>query len=857
MDIELKTILDFCMKSEEDKIQEMLDKKSKRELIDLFEQIIEDDIWIFIPAIKILIKMIYSDDERFVKILCKLIENTISDGAFDQIINPIFEFVQENYEKTLAIINKMIDIGKQGICTGIIISPLLGQCIIDEDIIHDLKSDNKVLQLHSLIGIREIFIKQDEVTSKIFIPELIGNINQINSENKGLLFDCFMKALLIDEDTIVPFIEKELDENDTTVAAIYIEQRKYKGKYHISLTKKALEIIETKEPESQLIDDALIQIYESDKDYVVEKLRKRLQDTGKIDSKRFLTYRIRSIDPKPVIQMLEEEIDVKDSLMANMGDNVFKDLFSSSKEYLAWCEKWRNDEKKENVILRSLSIILTNLSNYEDSSIRDDAILIVKELAAKKGLDYDKETKHINFGKDSHEGAKNKEAAIKALFVIKRIRFPYTKIDLDVLRNNLKKYPYLDKIINAKWLIKSAGSKNPHLLAYIYGKEIKYKKMEELVNEFSSEKDENRKLSISLLYNSLKQNELSQLYWENVFEILYENNLKISPNKIKDVSNAESFLTEAEVIARLARYFNVEIEPDIEELRPSNLDVLIEYNGEKCLIEIAQANESIELDVAGGVISLPGGKIKKILLSKFKKQLKMGKVDPKIPVIMVVNLMHGLNEHDAYDSIYGELQFQFKKRDDTHQIVEQGYTRKENSFYHEKDSDVVTAIATYNRDNSKEDPLVGKLHEHPRTPKNPLSKEFKLILRDALFGDSESSDWQSLTKIEGITEDIAKKLHTNGIEDLNKLAIAKEEELEIKGFDKSELCEFQKEARRVISTLITDSIRFLKGMNNETYNLLTKNGIYLIEQLNEEEIPKSIEKERIKSMLEDANRITN
>jgi hypothetical protein len=32
------------------------------------------------------------------------------------------------------------------------------------------------------------------------------------------------------------------------------------------------------------------------------------------------------------------------------------------------------------------------------------------------------------------------------------------------------------------------------------------------------------------------------------------------------------------------------------------------------------------------------------------------------------------------------------------------------------------------------------------------------------FGDSEDNDWRSLMKVDGITEDVAKELHTKGIE---------------------------------------------------------------------------------------------
>jgi len=129
--------------------------------------------------------------------------------------------------------------------------------------------------------------------------------------------------------------------------------------------------------------------------------------------------------------------------------------------------------------------------------------------------------------------------------------------------------------------------------------------------------------------------------------------------------------------------------------------------------------------------------------------------------------------------------------------------------------------------------LIGRLYHPPYqvNPRNPLNREIRLRIRDALFGDNENSDWKSLTKIEEINQEMAKRLHDNGIEDLGILAIASDEELKIKGFNSGELKKFQNDARRIISALSTGSIRFLKGIDNGTYKLLTEKGIYLITQI--------------------------
>lgn len=121
------------------------------------------------------------------------------------------------------------------------------------------------------------------------------------------------------------------------------------------------------------------------------------------------------------------------------------------------------------------------------------------------------------------------------------------------------------------------------------------------------------------------------------------------------------------MISRLIPYFNVEVEPDIPEFRPKNLDAKIEFDGQEALIEIRLVKEKTELKVAREVVIqlTPDGKVKNALLDKFEKQLKGGKVDPRMPVIIVLCLDAGLDFFDAENAIYGQLQFRFMRQGPT------------------------------------------------------------------------------------------------------------------------------------------------------------------------------------------------
>jgi len=544
--------------------------------------------------------------------------------------------------------------------------------------------------------------------------------------------------------------------------------------------------------------------------------------------------------------------------MIYSSKDILKEFFPSKKEWLKWCKKWKNDKRKKEVILWSLRKILTELINCQPSMIRDEAIALVKGFARKEGINYEEVTKKISIGKDTHKGAKYKESTIKALYVIKNLLYPPLQINTEILKENLKNYPYLSKAIGANWLIKNANSKRPHLLVYIYSEKVDCEKINELFKKLKLEKDVNKKLQIAWQYEWLIYILSAQRYWEQVFKTLNKYDLKIPKSKLRDPENAESVLAEAEVIARLAPHFKVEIEPNIPELRPKRLDAKIEFNGQECLIEVAVVKERIEVEVSYGPIAIPGSKVKNVLLTKFKNQLGEGKVDPKIPIVLVLCLDDVLDSYEVENSIYGQLQFQFKMQTDTKQIIEEGATRAENSFYEIEGTNIVTAIAAYKRNYTKKNPLVGKLYQPPPsvTPKNPLSRKFRVRLRNALFGKSECSNWRSLLKIEGIDEDIAKKLYDNGIEDLRVLAMATDEDLKIESFDIQKMKKFQQEAIRIINALATNSIMFLKGINRDIYNILAKNNIYLIEQIVElTEAPEGIDFAVWEKIKEDAKRI--
>jgi hypothetical protein len=216
----------------------------------------------------------------------------------------------------------------------------------------------------------------------LFIPNLLKVAENVDQDNADILIQCLGSAYIIDKESVLPILEREIEQRGYVAAASYIRTTRFRKGFPISLLEKAIQIIEIETPESEMIDDALGRIYEEDPCFVVERLRDRLREGGRFMlAGGLLEYNIKRIGPSPVIRMLEGEIDNGNPRMIHIGESILKDIFPSRQEWFEWCNNWKDDNRKEIVVLRSLAAILNDLMNYQPSPIRDDAITLVKELA--------------------------------------------------------------------------------------------------------------------------------------------------------------------------------------------------------------------------------------------------------------------------------------------------------------------------------------------------------------------------------------------------------------------------------------------------------------------------------------------
>jgi len=128
----------------------------------------------------------------------------------------------------------------------------------------------------------------------------------------------------------------------------------------------------------------------------LKNLKKRLIDHKRIRlADGFLLHKINEIGSGPVIEMLESLIDEGNSVLLNIGESILKDFFPNfedNADWVDWCGNWKDDTKKEKIILKSLGLILSKLINYKPSEVRDQAIALIKYFAIRNGIDYDAET---------------------------------------------------------------------------------------------------------------------------------------------------------------------------------------------------------------------------------------------------------------------------------------------------------------------------------------------------------------------------------------------------------------------------------------------------------------------------------
>lgn len=811
----------------------IIEEMEENEKTKLFSYIIDNDPFSLKKNIDEIVPLMFLEDDESVINLCELLKKTSRDMAFTQILEPLEKYAEDNPNLAFTISEKMLKYEKmEGACSGFILSTLIGKKIIDDRIIKNIESDDGIKQNQAYVSLRyAIYQKKDDMIQDIIKQALILALNK-GLRNKGILIEFLVAAYNYDEKIVEEVILKEF--SDVGFVRNFIYNSQYNENISIDIYKQAIEVLEKEVQNLETIDEALSRIYKKDPKYVVKKVLDRI-NKGEIPFvSDQLAYIIHNTDIDPIIEMMEEEIENDNYRVKVFGINLLFRLIPKNIELVKLCNKWKKDGNKRNIVIDIIGRILSRNMNFEYSEEREEAIIILKELIKKEGLDYDERCKDVDLGKNKRDANGYLQETMRALAVIKSLEktsIPFVTDEKNI-KKNISRYDNIKRVFDEKWLIDNSKKEKVHLITILLGADISD-------DDFQKFSDGQLKDIDDQVLGILK----ALNYIEKILEALNKNRISFKSNKFKNPDQYVSTLSELEVMARLSKSFTVTPEPKNRKLGGTKLDLLIEWNGEKAIIEIATVDEPMQLKLShNATIGVPGGKVKKVLLSKYKKQLKNGMVDPEIPIIFLLNIDGLLPlDHEVLNAIYGEFVWAWGMNTETMDVASEGSQRKQNSFFDEPNSDIVNYIGSYRRTGNFEIPFNGKLYHPPSgiEAKNPLTKDFVKRLRETLFGIREA-DYISLTKIRGIDKRKAKKLFHNGIEDLGILASDDLTKYCIPGISSTELEEFQREAKRLIHIYQTGRVDFLRIVDEEIVKVLHENNILLIKQIYEVKKPKGI-----------------
>lgn len=399
----------------------------------------------FVILVNILVKL-FDSREEFATLFCEFLEGPYEYWNYKDDNQIIKSMVVEKPDISFSIVKSMVNKGaNQGISAGILLSMIHDTISEASDfLIKGLESENVNLQRCSLVSLSIITDKDVESNSYLDVLEKVSAA--ISNENEIQLIQCLKFARIRKPQVFNNILEREIQNRGSSAARTYIRFNKHNDSESIQILKIAIQVLESESADEKCIDKGLAQVYEFDPSFVVERIRKRLYKTDGINlMDHYLELRIKEIGNEPIIDMIESEIDINNPFLSEIGESVLKDLFTDNQEWISWCEKWRDCQQKESIILKSLGLILTKFINtYETDDVRERAIQLVHFFAKKKNLDYASITKGINLGADTTEGYENKENTIKALFVLDKIINLYI-IDYEILQQNLKSAPCLCK----------------------------------------------------------------------------------------------------------------------------------------------------------------------------------------------------------------------------------------------------------------------------------------------------------------------------------------------------------------------------------------------------------------------------
>jgi len=651
---------------------------------------------------------------------------------------PIEAFFHNDSDLACSLSYKMLLLEtSDGFSSGILLSWILP---INEEgfryVIDNLNSQDEKTRRCSAIAIGSVLVENDFPRKE----ELLDGFARGALESKQAtpeLFFTLQRAYEHDPVVFEIIICRLIKMFGIDASREYIRASEYKSNISIKCLKLAVEVLEHHSNNQQTIDCGLATIFQLDKEFVVERLRTRLLANKPLyDRNSHLEFVVTEKDPTPLIKMLTEEVGKGSRLVDNTVVDNLDDLLKENR--VAWinlCQEWVADEEKEHVVLHSIGILLDEMVHqdpYSMSKGKGICISVVRDIALRHAIDFEKETSHINLGKSQISGIKNKEETLRALFMVKKMLFWKVSIDHTTLEENLRQAPSILKIVGGlEILLKSARMERPHVLCHIFeGRRPMIGELEDLEKELNSIDDINEQFRISLVHDRLLSNQLSQDYWERMAKKYNEAKMTVKKSKLLDIDNAVNILSEIEVFAHLSGIFDIRRDVEVEGFGRKRLEGSIRLEDEESLIEVATVHDTLEDELAIGPYVPAATKVGRALSSKLNDQFYRGSVDPKMPIIVVLCCSRFFFSHQIprfkATAVNGKNGLWVQQTEEEKAVKE---------FFSSEAARVVSSVVIYYRDNTREHPLVGIMVTNPNSPLHLPSSKFLRGLEEALFGN--------------------------------------------------------------------------------------------------------------------------
>lgn len=400
--------------------------------------------------------------------------------------------------------------------------------------------------------------------------------------------------------------------------------------------------------------------------------------------------------------------------------------FEDYQKLIGYLEIWIDEsDDLRKISLKSIRKILTKSYSTPKFSeeIVDRCFLILEKIAKQKGIDIERSLK----------GEPDK--FYQCFRLLEEIEIKRPKLDYKLVEKNLQEYPTIKEFLGEKWFKEKIGKKNnTHYLLFCLSSELDDNKIDEKTKLLKQEKDELRRYFIASGIKEMLRPIAFLQYLEGMLKAITRKSSKLKDlrNGLKNEDQFWETISEIEVISAFIEHYKTEIAPSLEKKK---LDVKVDFNGERILIEVIYPRMFKPAQyLTGKALGIPN-RARSLIYEEFKKHVKDIETND-IPVVITINTGRSMIGYDfVEDYLMGTLQLTFFVNKENGKVVGSKPTRASDAMNKlDKETNLLSAVVCFRTrfGNDGRFHKEGKIITNPAA-KNPLSKEVISEIERLLF----------------------------------------------------------------------------------------------------------------------------